>query len=205
MRTNRLEAFSDGVFAIAITLLILDIRIPDVTYAALAGALWSMLPRLAAYILSFAVIGLYWIFHYIYIDRIKVVDGTLIGLNMLMLLFVSFMPIPTGLIGRYPLQPWPIVLYGACLFAMNMIGVTVLLYLRCHPQFVHEKISHRVLKRQLRVYLWVNVPYLVATIIAFRLPVVSYLVFFIILVGVGLNLWRELNAVGQKQVSGHIA
>lgn len=198
MRTNRLEAFSDGVFAIAITLLILDIRIPDVAYADLGGALWTVLPRLGAYILSFGVVGLYWIFHYVYIDRIKFVDGTLIGLNMLMLLLVSFMPIPTGLIGRYPLQPWPIVLYGACLFVMNMIGVIVLFYLRRHPKLAQENLSHSAVKQQLRVYIWVNIPYLVAMAIAFRLPVVSYLVFAVILVGVGLNLWRELNAVRQK-------
>ncbi len=198
MRTNRLEAFSDGVFAIAITLLILDIRIPDVAYADLGNALWAVLPRLAAYILSFVVIGLYWVFHYIYIDRIKLVDGTLIGLNMLMLLLVSFMPIPTGLIGRYPLQPWPIVLYGACLFAMNMVGVIVLFYLRRHPHLTHEELPHRAVKQQLRVYIWVNIPYLVAMAIAFRLPSVSYLVFAVILVGVGLNLWRELKVVRQK-------
>lgn len=198
MRTNRLEAFSDGVFAIVITLLILDIRIPDVPYADLAGALWAALPRLSAYILSFVVIGLYWIFHYVYIDRIKMVDGTLIGLNMLMLLLVSFMPLPTSLIGRYPLQPWPIVLYGACLVAMNVVGMVVLIYLRRHPRLAHEALSHSAFKDQLRVYIWVNVPYLVAIAIAFTLPVVSYIIFSVILVWVALNLWGQLNAVRRK-------
>jgi len=171
-----------------------------VPYGALAAALWEALPRIAAYVLSFVAIGLYWIFHYVYIDRIKLVNGTIIGLNMLMLLLVSFMPIPTSLIGRYPLQPWPILFYGLCLFALNMTGMVTLIYLYRHPTLVHEDMTHSNFKGQLWVYIWVNVPYLLAVALAFVLPVVSYIIFFVIFVAVGIDLWRRLNAVQNRKL-----
>jgi uncharacterized membrane protein len=193
MRVNRLEAFSDGVYAIVITLLVLDLRIPDVPYSGLAEALSATLPRVAAYLLSFIVVGLYWVFHYIYIERIKSVNGTLIAINLLGLLLISFMPIPTSLIGRYPLQAWPIVLYGVCLIGINMTGMATLIYLRQNPYLLHESMSHSDFKQQLRVYIWVNVPYILAVAIAFIVPVASYLIFFVILVAIGINTWRQLN------------
>ncbi len=195
MRTTRLEAFSDGVFAIVITLLVLDIRIPEVQYVGLGAALWAAGPRISAYVLSFIVIGLYWVFHYVYVDRIKLANGTLIGLNLLTLLLVSFMPIPTSLIGRYPLQPLPILLYGLCLIAINVTGVVTLIYLQRNPALAREDVLNTDFKAQLRVYWLVNVPYLLACAVAFVLPVVSYVIFFAILAAVAVILWKRLNVL----------
>ena len=64
MNKNRVEALSDGVFAIVITLLILDIRVPDVDYSQLPAALVAILPRIFAYVISFGVIGVYWLAHH---------------------------------------------------------------------------------------------------------------------------------------------
>ena len=64
MKKSRLEAFSDGVFAIVITLLILDIRFPEVDYSQFAATLTSVLPRILAYVMSFIIIGLYWVIHH---------------------------------------------------------------------------------------------------------------------------------------------
>jgi uncharacterized membrane protein len=75
-------AFSDGVYAIVITLLILDIRIPDVPPAALGGALIHMLPQVLTYILSFFVVGLYWVAHHRVSHQVKQIDGTFVWLNL---------------------------------------------------------------------------------------------------------------------------
>src|SRR5262249_34533535 len=101
MTKARLEAFSDGVFAIVITLLILDIRIPEVPYRQLWPALTAAGPRLLAYVMSFLLIGLYWVFHHHGMQRLERTDGVFIWLNILFLLFVSFLPFPTVLLGRY--------------------------------------------------------------------------------------------------------
>ena len=101
MNKQRLEAFTDGVYAIAITLLILDIRIPEVPYSSLGTALAKMLPQMYTYVLSFFVVGLYWIANHRVSRHVKQIDGTIILLNLVWLLFVSVMPFPTALLGRY--------------------------------------------------------------------------------------------------------
>src|SRR5215217_8501590 len=152
MNKNRVEALSDGVFAIVITLLILDIKVPDVGYSQLLVSLVAVLPRIFAYVISFGVIGVYWLAHHQSLQLIGKLNGFLIWLNLIYLLAVSFMPVPTALLGRYPMQPIPIVIYGLNLIAANTIGRVVSLYLRAHPELGGEyayQTSHK------RLYLYV--------------------------------------------------
>ena len=99
---NRLEAFSDGVFAIAITLLVLDIHVPDpsnmVDLARELGAQW---PSYVAYAVSFLTIGIIWINHHAMIRRLKAVDHEILILNLLLLLFVGLLPFTTALMAAY--------------------------------------------------------------------------------------------------------
>lgn len=101
MNKTRLEAFSDGVFAIVITLLILEIHLPEVDYSQLGHALIELLPRIFAYVMSFAVIGLYWVGHHQSSLLVKEIDGVFLWLNVLLLLLISFLPFPTALMGRF--------------------------------------------------------------------------------------------------------
>jgi uncharacterized membrane protein len=97
--TNRLEAFSDGVFAIAITLLALELPRPE------AEDLWRELgaqwEAYAAFIVSFLTIGIIWVNHHALIDRIAHADRALLFLNLLLLMFVSLIPWPTGLVAAH--------------------------------------------------------------------------------------------------------
>jgi TMEM175 potassium channel family protein len=111
--TGRLEAFSDGVFAVAITLLVLTIKIPgvDVPASQLPNdkQLWSILlsewPMLAAYITSFATIGVMWINHHRLYTHIKRTNTILMLLNLLLLLVIVFIPVPTALVAEYLVHP----------------------------------------------------------------------------------------------------
>lgn len=98
---ERLEAFSDGVFAIAITLLVLGIEIPDVSDQDLGSALSDLVPSLLAYFLGFAVIGLFWVAHHRFFGEVERHDGTLLWTNLLFLSLIAAMPFSTGLIGEY--------------------------------------------------------------------------------------------------------
>jgi uncharacterized membrane protein len=100
MDKSRVEAFSDGVFAIAITLLVLELKVPDVKEG-LDGALWHNWPSYAAYVVSFAVIGIMWVNHHAMFHRVRVVDRPLLFLNLLLLMFVALVPFPTALVARY--------------------------------------------------------------------------------------------------------
>jgi uncharacterized membrane protein len=96
---TRVEAFSDGVFAIAITLLVLTIAQPR-TYQHLARELGTQWPSLAAYIVSFAVIGIMWINHHSVFIHLEHVDRGLLYINMLLLMTIAFLPYPTGVLGQ---------------------------------------------------------------------------------------------------------
>ncbi len=101
MPTSRVEAFSDGVFAIAITLLILEVRPPHSAPGELAGDLVSLWPSYAAYTVSFAIIGIIWVNHHDIFRQIVAVDRPLLFLNLLLLLTVAFLPFPTVLLADY--------------------------------------------------------------------------------------------------------
>ena len=102
-RTARLEAFSDGVFAIAITLLVLDLAIPATTQSEkhLLDAIGEEWHGYLGYIVSFATVGALWLGHNAITDYLDRADTTLLRLNLLLLLFVSFIPFPTRLLSEY--------------------------------------------------------------------------------------------------------
>lgn len=130
MNKARVESFSDGVFAFAITLLVLGFQVPNLDSAddrSLLKALLSQLPQLIPYITSFATIGIIWLNHHTMFHEVDHVErGTLI-LNLLLLLIVSFIPYPTAVLGRYGALRSSSVLYGAVL---TILGLTYTLLWR---------------------------------------------------------------------------
>jgi uncharacterized membrane protein len=121
---ERVMLFSDAVFAIAITLLVLELKIPDRetvrTAAELAAALGADVPRFAAFFISFAVIGLFWISHHRMFRYIRRWNEPLLGLNLLFLLFVAFLPYPVALFGSFRRQPAAIAFYAAAILLTGL-------------------------------------------------------------------------------------
>ncbi|HEX6447146.1 MAG TPA: TMEM175 family protein [Streptosporangiales bacterium] len=103
LETSRIEAFSDGVFAIAITLLVLELKAPAEDIA--RGALWEHLraewPQFGAYLTSFAIIGVMWVNHHSMFNQIVRADRALMFLNLLLLLWTAVLPFPTALVSQY--------------------------------------------------------------------------------------------------------
>jgi uncharacterized membrane protein len=114
--TNRLETFADGVFAIAITLLVLEIRIPN-PGEDLGKALFNQWPSFAAYVISFLTIGVIWVSHHQMFTIIRRTTPTFLFLNVLFLLPVAFVPYPTALVADHILEPQgrttAVLVYGA--------------------------------------------------------------------------------------------
>jgi len=100
VRTARLEAFSDGVFAIAVTLLVLEIGIPS-TGAALGHELTAQWAQYFAYALSFVTVGIMWVNHHRLLDHFAYADRTLLFLNVVFLMCVAFVPFPTALVAEH--------------------------------------------------------------------------------------------------------
>src|SRR5215472_17179147 len=110
---GRILALSDGVFAIAITLLILEIAVPPKGVTDLPKALLALWPRYLAYVLSFVVIARFWVVHHQAFRLIAGYDTVLVWLNLLLLMFVSFLPFPTAVLGTHNGSPAAAVLYAA--------------------------------------------------------------------------------------------
>ncbi len=106
MSTNRLEAFSDGVLAVAITLLVLDIHVPNAaSHGSLASKLAHGWPNYAAYVTSFITIGIIWVNHHAMIGRLREADHTILVLNLLVLLSIAVLPFATSLLATYLREP----------------------------------------------------------------------------------------------------
>ncbi len=99
--TSRTEAFSDGVFAIAITLLVLEIRVPEGDEGRLLNELLAIWPPYAAYAISFLTIGVMWLHHHHQMSFLATVDRGLLNRNLALLAMVGFLPFPTALLARY--------------------------------------------------------------------------------------------------------
>jgi uncharacterized membrane protein len=116
---DRIVNLSDGVFAIAITLLILDIRVPDIpenmVSSQLPTALLSLWPKYLGYFLSFVGISVFWMIHHSIFRPIRAYDRTLLYLNFLFLMVVAFVPFPTSLLGEYGDYQLPVAIYAATL------------------------------------------------------------------------------------------
>ncbi len=181
MTKTRLEAFSDGVFAIVITLLILNIHIPEVDYAHLKEALIAIIPNLVSYVMSFIIIGVYWVAHHRNFMLISKVDSIFLWLNILLLLFVSFIPFPTYLIGQYPFRKIPLIIYGFNLIAANGTGFIMMLYIKYHPELGLGEKTLKSFKTQIPVYIGVNASYLAAILLAGTFPKISYAIYIIVL------------------------
>jgi uncharacterized membrane protein len=182
MEKSRLEAFSDGVFAIVITLLILDIRFPEVDYSQFRTTLVSLLPRILAYVMSFIIIGVYWVTHHNSMHAMRKTDRSFLWLNILLLLCISFIPFPTSLLGRYPFQAGPIMIYGITLIVCNAVGYLMILYVWYHPHLAVSEFSKTYLQSHTPVYIFVNVLYLCAILVAHPLPLLSYLIYIAVVV-----------------------
>lgn len=117
MGKERLTAFSDGVLAIIITIMVLELRVPEGhTFAALR----PLVPVLLSYVLSFIYIGIYWNNHHHMLFVTQRVNGTILWANMHLLFWLSLVPFVTSWMGEHPQQTAPTVVYGFLLFAAGL-------------------------------------------------------------------------------------
>ncbi|MBP1849803.1 TMEM175 family protein [Rhizobium halophytocola] len=128
MTTSRLEAFSDGVIAIIITLLVLEIHLPEAGEALDWGLVIGLLPQVAIFALSFVIIGTYWAAHHIFFSFATRADRWLIWLNLALLFAIALIPLATGLLAGHPRDPVAVDLYAIVLSLANCAGTAVFLY-----------------------------------------------------------------------------
>ena len=140
MSKSRLEAFSDGVIAIIITIMVLELKIPhEATWEALQG----LTPVFLTYVLSFAYVGIYWNNHHHMLHMTDRVTGTILWANLHLLFWLSLMPFATGWMGENHFAPIPTAVYGVDLL-MCAVGYTVLQNAIIRSQGSHGRLATAV-------------------------------------------------------------
>ncbi len=184
MDTKRLETLVDGIFAIAMTLLVLGLAVPTIqppiTNASVEAAILNLLPNFISLVVSFVLLGVFWKIHHRIFKQINIMNGTLLWINLIWLLFIVLVPFSASLTGDYGQ-----VTISNVIFNINMLGIAVLLYLNWHyadhKNFIHEKITDK----EITFTKIVNMTFIAVAIIAIGLsyviPQYSQIVYLIML------------------------
>jgi uncharacterized membrane protein len=143
---DRLIFFSDAIFAIVMTLLILEIRAPDnvpsdVAATEVPNLVWALWPKFFSYVLSFLVIGTYWIAHHQTFRYVRSYNRTLLWLNLVFLLSISFIPFPTDLLGEYGELRFSVIFYAASLGMARLLLAVVWWYIVAGPIRTGEELD----------------------------------------------------------------
>ncbi len=198
MSVGRLEAFSDGVFAIVITLLILDIKVPEGAHGRLGEALAAQWPQYVAYLLSFLIVGIIWLNHHATVNLVSRADHRLQVYNLGLLLAVSVLPWPTALLAEYARdgtaddQRLAVLIYGATSTAMAVAFNLLWRYLIGRTELHRPGLDRAALAVRNRRYNVGLVVYPVATAIGLVSPVL-FLLLMLALAGLYLLPTPELR------------
>ncbi len=144
---TRMEALADGIFATVMTILVLSLVVPTITGSmgttGLQTALYNLIPDLFAYVITFILLGVLWIGHQASFSHITRIDRRLLWVNLLQLMGVGLIPFATALLGRYPMQPIAVVIYGSNGLAVTALYIVLWYYPRL-KNLAHEEPSPEV-------------------------------------------------------------
>jgi uncharacterized membrane protein len=153
MNKNRLEAFSDGIFAIIITLTVFEIKVPELQFSELSNDLLmnkviDLAPSFASFFLTVAVIAMFWLsHHFLFSLYAKNIDRILTQLNFIYLSFLSLIPFSASLLGKYPSLPFATIVYGSNIFLVLIVSWAMINYTLLSPEIENGEISSRTIKQ----------------------------------------------------------
>jgi uncharacterized membrane protein len=174
--TGRLETFADGVFAIAITLLVLAIRLPE-PKADLGQALADQWPEFVAYVVSFLTIGIMWVQHHRLFTLIRRSNPTFAMINVVFLMFIAFVPYPTAVLaqrlGNHTNALEATLLYGGTMVAIAIMFNAIWRYASAHDGHLLKELSADARRAEARGYRYGVPVYVLITLLAFLDPRLS--------------------------------
>jgi len=181
MEKNRLEAFSDGVIAIIITLLVLEIKVPhingEINSQKIFWALISIAPKFFSWALSFFMLLIMWVNHHRIFNELERTDNNILWLNGLLLFLMSFVPFPTAFMGDYFTQPMSTFFFGICLMLVGTAFYSLRAYIVKKPELLKKNADLVHQKILARKTLLGPVLYLVGAISSFASISIAYIIY----------------------------
>lgn len=145
MEKSRIAALADGIFAVAMTLLVLDLKLPEGAKTTTDVEVWQRLVELGGhfviYALSFTVLGAFWVGHHHQFHFVRRVNWGLLWLNLLFLLFITLVPFSTNLLAGRSRLHLPVAIYGLNLLLLSLVFLWHLRYLTRHPELAHDALT----------------------------------------------------------------
>lgn len=158
LRLGRIEAFSDGVFAIIVTLLVLELHVPSLKDHASAAELWpalyALLPKFISWLISFVIVCKFWLNHHHILEQARHATYGLVWLNSIFLMFQSFVPFPTALMGEYPANPLAVSLFGVVMALNTLLFMALHAYILrnlAKPETTAARVPHMIAKSNIGV------------------------------------------------------
>ena len=182
---HRIEALSDGIFAFAMTLLVLDIKMPKLPETAvqaglLVPSLFILWPKFFSYFMSFVILGVFWVAHHGYAHFLKRTDRWLLWSNLLFLLLIVCVPFSTDLIGDYPGQKVAVMIYGSNIAALSLTLYLQWWYATTHHRLVGRDLEPEVIRKGTQRTLGGAMIYMCAVLLALLNPSFSLIVYAVI-------------------------
>jgi TMEM175 potassium channel family protein len=142
---NRVEALTDGIFAVAMTLLVIELKLPDraavVTQRDFVEAVAALIPKFQSWLISFFILAIFWYKHHRQFHYVRIVDAKLLWLNIVYLSFVSLMPFSSAMAGEYPRMLLSQIAYSVNMILLAAGGLVINHYVFHHPQLWSEPIT----------------------------------------------------------------
>lgn len=207
---ERLLFLSDGVFAIAITLLVLEIALPHITGSYQAqerefpGKLWEVWPQILTYALTFLIVGVYWMSHQRMFEYIIRADSVLAWLNVFFLMSVAFLPIPSNILGEYGALGAAVRFYALSLMVPGLGIIALWWYATYHHRLVEKNLATGIIRHRLERYLIAPVVFLLAIGLSYLNPHIAGVSLLLVVVGVAVHeIWHRLRGGQGKNRIGH--
>jgi len=134
LSVHRSEALTDGIYAVAMTLLVIELKLPEHGADDLAHALVNLLPKVLAWVISFFVLAIFWFGHHRAFSHVRRADSKLVTLTIVQLAFVSLMPFSSSLVGEYGRELLAQIIYSLNMFALAVVGLLTWRHIRFHPE-----------------------------------------------------------------------
>ena len=179
--TSRVEAFSDGVIAIIVTLLIFEVRLPEVAAGASNGEMWaaflSVAPKMGSFTVSFVTVAIFWVNHHSFFSGVTHTDWKLLWANNLLLFFLAIVPFTTAVLGDHLMQPVAIAAYALDLGLAGLAFTLMGWYVLFPGRLVDPGITERARRIEVRRSIGGSFMYLLGVPLAFVAPPVALVLF----------------------------